>query len=334
MIPQKKFPSDKESWKVADDRSQPQSETINEIGHALLLSKEFIAAATSDATRRAYRSAIRHFLSWGGRLPANEAMIIQYLVAFSETLNPRTLSLKLTAISQWHRHQEFVDPCAFPSVRKVLLGISRTHGTPKQKAPALLLADVEKIVLHLQKDDSLKALRDCALLQIGYFGGFRRSELISLCISHLTWAQEGVVIQLQRSKTDQSGQGVTKAIPYGTGICCPVTALKKWIDAAEIHNRSIFRSVNKWGKVSENAINAASVNLILVDLASNAGLIHLSSISSHSLRRGMATSAYRAGAKFRDIKKQGGWRFDGTVQGYIDDADRFQENAVSGLLRP
>jgi integrase len=55
-------------------------------------------------------------------------------------------------------------------------------------------------------------------------------------------------------------------------------------------------------------------------------------ISSHSLRRGMATSAYRAGADFRDIKRQGGWRHDGTVQGYIE-AGRFEENAAAHLLK-
>ncbi|MDO8729210.1 MAG: integrase, partial [bacterium] len=55
--------------------------------------------------------------------------------------------------------------------------------------------------------------------------------------------------------------------------------------------------------------------------------------SSHSLRRGMATSAYRAGADFKDIKRQGGWRHDGTVQGYIEEAGQFEENAAGRLLQ-
>src|SRR5450830_114215 len=71
----------------------------------------------------------------------------------------------------------------------------------------------------------------------------------------------------------------------------------------------------------------------MADWAERAGIEHLTKVSSHSLRRGMATSAYRAGASFRDIKRQGGWRFDGTVQGYIDDADQFSESAVKGLLQ-
>ena len=298
------------------------------------LKKEFVSAATSENTRRTYRSAIRHFLTWGGRLPADESMVVSYLLSFSDSLNPRTLSLKVTAISQWHRHQGFVDPCATLGVRKLLLGITRARGQPKSKAPPLLLDDLEKMVLVQQQDASLKALRDCALLQIGFFGGFRRSELVSLQVNHVTWGKEGVLLLLPRSKTDQTGQGITKAIPYGKGVCCPATALKKWLESAKIHNGSIFRSVNKWGEIGELSIHAGSVNPILARWASIAGLTHMKEMSSHSLRRGMATSAYRAGASFRDIKRQGGWRFDGTVQGYIDDADRFTENAVNSLLKP
>jgi len=296
------------------------------------LQSEFLAAATSDNTRRAYRSAIRHFMNWGGQLPADVNTLINYLIEHAEILNPRTLSLKLTAISQWHRHQGFHDPCVSPQLRKVLLGIERKRGRPKQKASALLHADLEKIVIRLQKEVSPKAVRDNALLQIGFFGGFRRSELVGLQMENLKWEADGVLIQLPKSKTDQSGEGIVKAIPYGKNICCPCMALKKWLEYAKIHNGSIFRSVNKWGQIGDSSLNAASVNSILVNCAKLSGLGHLSKISSHSLRRGMATSAYRAGASFRDIKRQGGWRFDGTVQGYIEEADQFKENAIAGLL--
>ncbi|MFZ6753002.1 site-specific integrase [Undibacterium sp. Dicai25W] len=302
------------------------------IGVRRELQSEFIAAATSDNTRRAYRSAVRHFLNWGGHLPSDQETIIDYLIEFSGTLNPRTLSLKITAISQWHKHQGFNDPCVSPQLRKILLGIERKCGRPKQKASALLHEDLEKIVLFLQTANSLKSLRDNALLQIGFFGGFRRSELVNLKLENLKWERDGVLILLPKSKTDQTGAGISKAIPYGKGVCCPCAALKKWLDSAEIRDGYLFRGINKWGQVANTGLNAASVNAILSDCAEQAGVDHLLKLSSHSLRRGMATSAYRAGANFRDIKRQGGWRFDGTVQGYIEEADQFAENAMSGLL--
>lgn len=295
--------------------------------------REFLAAATSDNTRRTYRSAMRHFLAWGGVLPCDEATVIRYLLTYAQSLNPRTLALRLTALSQWHLYQGFADPASTPTVRKTLKGIERTHGRPKKKAKALPIEDLEHIVVGLAKMESLKAARDNALLQLGYFGGYRRSELVGLEVPHLAWEADGLVITLPRSKTDQEGEGVVKAIPYGDGACCPATALRLWLDAAGITSGPLFRPITKWGRLGDQALHPASVNTILEDCAELVGLDYVPQLSSHSLRRGMATSAYRAGADFRDIKRQGGWRHDGTVQGYIEEAEQFESNAAGRLLR-
>jgi integrase len=293
----------------------------------------FLAAATSENTRRAYRSAIRHFLTWGGKLPSDEATIIRYLLAHAQTLNPRTIALRLTALSQWHVHQDFADPVSRPMVRKTLVGIERMYGAPKKKAKALPVEDLELIVTSLLRLDTLKARRDNALLQLGFFGGYRRSEIVSLEVSHLSWETEGVVITLPRSKTDQRGEGIMKAIPFGDGVCCPVTALRNWLTSAKISSGALFRPVNQWQEVGSAALHASSVNTILTQCASLANLAYTPELSSHSLRRGMATSAHRAGASFSDIKRQGGWRHDGTVQGYIEEAGQFEDNAVNSLLK-
>lgn len=295
--------------------------------------RAFLAAATSDNTRRTYRSAIQHFLAWGGLLPCDQDAVVRYLLIYAPTLNPRTLALRLTALSQWHLHQGFPDPTSTPNVRKTLAGIERTHGTPKKKAKALPVADLAVIVAHLAGLDTLAAKRDNALLQVGYFGAFRRSELVGLSVADLAWEPEGVIVTLARSKTDQNGQGIVKAIPYGEGLCCPATALRIWLDSANITAGPLFRSVTRWDEVGADALNPASVNTVLERRAKAARLGYVPQLSSHSLRRGMATSAYRAGADFRDIKRQGGWRHNGTVQGYIEEAGRFEENAAGSLLR-
>lgn len=295
--------------------------------------RAFLAAATSDNTRRTYRSAIRHFLAWGGVLPSDETTMIRYLLAYAQSLNPRTLALRRTALSQWHVYQGFVDPASTPTVRKTLAGIERVHGKPKKKAKALPLEDLERIVVRLVALDALTTKRDNALLQLGYFGGYRRSEIVSLQVEHVAWEPEGIVITLPRSKTDQQGEGIIKAVPYGDSLCCPATALCAWLAAAGIASGPLFRPVSKWNEVGTDALHAGSVNTILANCAKRAGLNYVPQLSSHSLRRGMATSAHRAGADFRDIKRQGGWRHDGTVQGYIEEADRFEENAAGSLLR-
>lgn len=293
----------------------------------------FLAAATSDNTRRAYRSAIRHFLAWGGTLPSNERAIIAYLLAYAQSLNPRTLALRLTALAQWHTSQGFTDPTATVMVRKTLAGMMRIHGRPPQKAKALLLEDMKRIIAHLAQLNTLNAKRDNALLQIAYFGAFRRSEVVRLEIEHITWDKAGLVITLPRSKTDQTGQGMTKAIPLGEGLYCPTTALHTWLTAAGLTSGALFRPITRWGKIGTQFLHEASVNTILTNCAKMIHLDYLPQLSSHSLRRGLATSAYRAGARFQDIKRQGGWRHNGTVQGYIEEAGQFEDNAAASLLR-
>jgi len=87
--------------------------------------QDYVAAASSDNTRRAYRSAIRQFEKWGGRLPTNSHSLIRYMLDKAELLNPRTLDLHLTALSQWHHYQGFTDPARDPLVRKTMEGIRR-----------------------------------------------------------------------------------------------------------------------------------------------------------------------------------------------------------------
>ena len=296
--------------------------------------RQFLAAASSDNTRRAYRSAIHHFQNWGGLLPCDPAMVINYLLSYAESLNPRTLSVRVTALSQWHVFQGFSDPTAQADVRLTLRGIARSQGRPKKKAKALSLSDLETMVKHLASKEGLMAQRDSAVLQIAFFAALRRSELVALTVADLAWETEGLVITLPRSKTDQEGQGLVKAIPFGdpNGLC-PATALKRWLTAAEITEGVIFRRVTRWGEVGDKALDAGSVNAILVVIAKAAGLAQITDLSSHSFRRGLATSAIRAGAAFADVKRQGGWKNDATVHGYIEEANRFVENAAGTLLK-
>ena len=197
----------------------------------------------------------------------------------------------------------------------------------EKKAKALPIEDLERIVAQLASAGTLKAARDNALLQIRFCGGMRKSELVAIEVEHVGWAPEGIEIMLLRSKTDQLGEGGIKAIPYSAGPCCPATALRAWLNASGTTAGPVFRPISRWGVVADTALSEVSVNDVLAACATLGGLDYVPELSSHSLRRGMATSAHRAGADFRDIKKQGGWRHDGTVQGYIEEASRFEENA-------
>ena len=217
-----------------------RNEESNQIAHRESESlRHYLQAATSDNTRKAYRSAIRQFEKWGGRLPTDRDTVVRYLLARAESLNARTLDLHLTAISQWHHYQGVTDPVRDPLVRKTMEGIRRTHGQPKRKAKALRLEHIAQMVDYLRcLPDSKKKHRDIALVLTGFFGAFRRSELVAIQISDLNWEPEGLIIRLPRSKTDQQAAGLARALPFGTPGCCPATAIKAWMDSAEIAQAS------------------------------------------------------------------------------------------------
>lgn len=295
--------------------------------------RQYLQAATSDNTRKAYRSAIRQFEKWGGRLPSDRDTVMHYLLARAESLNPRTLDLHLTAISQWHHYQGLIDPVSDPLIRKTMDGIRRTHGQPKRKAKALRLEHIAQMVKHLrQLPDSKKKYRDIALVLTGFFGAFRRSELVTIQISDLVWEPEGLLIRLPRSKTDQQSIGMVRALPLGDESCCPATAIEAWLKVADITEGPLFRPINRWGHVQERALNPGAVNDLLKTLGSACQFDFVPDLSSHSFRRGLSTSAARERVDFELIKKQGGWKSDATVWEYIEDGQQFNNNASVILM--
>lgn len=293
----------------------------------------YLAAATSPNTRRAYQADIHHFEEWGGRLPANREGILNYLHEFAPKLNPRTLARRLTALKNWHIYQDFPDPTAHPSISKTMAGIMRIHGRPKEKAPPLLPEQLVRIATLLSKEETLRACRDNALLQIAFFGAFRQSEIVSICYEHINWQDQGIDILLTHSKTDQTHKGSYCALPFGNEQLCPVRVLKKWIEQSGIISGPLFRRLYPDDRLAEAPLSPLSVSNILRKRANDAAIPQANNFTSHSLRRGLATAASRDGASLPAIMRQGRWKNVNTVMEYIDAAQRFEENAADSVLK-
>lgn len=293
----------------------------------------YLAAATSYNTRKAYRSDIRQFELWGGKLPATPESIVTYLQAFAVQLNSRTLNRRLVALKHWHTYQGFPDPTIHPIVAKTMIGITRTHGKPKEKAPALTPEDLQLMVDKLKKDSSLLALRDCALLQIGFFGALRRSELTNIHYEHIKWMNEGIEILLPSSKTDQTHEGQYCSIPYGNELLCPVKALEEWLSQSGIKEGAIFRRINNNKIIAAKPLTPLSINHIIQRRAREANITNAHQLSPHSLRRGLATSAARANTSIHIIMRAGRWTQTNTVMEYIEASERFTENAAANVLQ-
>jgi integrase len=283
---------------------------------------EFVAAATSANTLRAYESDIAHFLAWGGSVPADAALVARYLATHAESLSMATLARRIVAIRRAHILRDLPDPTKSELVRLTIRGIRRRHGRPQRRVAPLKLDQLAVIISGL--GGTTRDSRDRALLLVGFAGAFRRSELISINSDCIKRSTAGFEIMLPRSKTDQEGTGRHVAIPRVGGPVCPAEALDGWLQRSNIPVGPLFRQVNKAGKILEGRLSAAAVANIVKDHVRKIGL-DPKNYSGHSLRAGFATSAAAAGLSAWQIKRQTGHVSDAVVSRYIRGIDLFDQ---------
>jgi site-specific recombinase XerD len=157
--------------------------------------REYLTNASARNTIRGYRSSFQQFEHWCGAanlpsLPASGETIALYLAAQAEHLKVATLVHHLAAIKKAHQAagMEFVGMDNL-LVTETLKGIKRTHGTAVNQKAALLTDDLRLILRTLPAN--LAGTRDRALLLIGFAGAFRRSELVGIEVSDLSFEGAG-----------------------------------------------------------------------------------------------------------------------------------------------
>ena len=222
--------------------------------------REYVQAALSDNTRRAYRSDLQHFIDWGGSIPATVQLIAKYLADHATSLSMATLSRRLVTIGKAHTTQGLTSPVNSELVRLVFRGIRHRHGRGQRAVTPVRPRDLLAMVVCL--DESLRAQRDRALLLIGFAGAFRRSELVAINFTDIERVIEGLIISLRRTKTNQEGKGRRVGIPYCKGPVCPVKALETWLQASGISEGPIFRPVNRHGQLGERALPGGPVGIL------------------------------------------------------------------------
>ncbi len=277
-------------------------------------------------TIRAYRSDFRDFKDFCDRnklssLPTNPKILAIYMTHISKNSKFSTLKRRLASIKVIHKAKGHYLDIKHPLIVENLLGIKRKIGSYQKAKKPILINDLKLIIKAINQSDEkfLKKLRDKSLILIGFAGGFRRSELVDLNIEDIEFVSEGVKIFVKRSKTDQSGEGLIKAIPFFINEeLCPVKALKSYINQ---------KSINK-GKLFE--ISDKSVALIIKKYVELAGL-EKNKYSGHSLRSGFATSTAEMGAEERSIMAMTGHKSNQMVRRYIKEADLFKNNALNKL---
>ncbi|MBL6082087.1 site-specific integrase [Belnapia sp. T18] len=296
--------------------------------------RTYASEAAAANTKRAYRAAWADFVGWcaiGGHtpLPAAPEVVGSFLAARASTHKAASLTMRLVAIGQAHRLKGHRLDRQHPAIRETMKGIRRTHGTAPAKKAAADVVVLRDAVSELAKIPGPRALRDRALLLVGFAGALRRSELVALDLADIRFVAEGMVLTLRRRKTDQEGQGTEIAIPFGQSErTCPVLNLRAWLEAAGITSGPVFVSVNRGGAVGSARLSPIDVARV-VKAAMEAAGADPTGFSGHSLRSGFITSAARAGVAERHIQNQSGHRSLPVLRGYIRRGSLFVDNAAA-----
>ncbi len=302
------------------------NELITDIKNLELETIKNLKNSKASNTLRAYQADFKDFSSFCRKnglssMPTEPKILSLYLTHLSATSKYSTLKRRIASISVIHKAKGYYLDTKHPLIMENLHGIKRVKGSNQKAKKPILINDLKLIINQidqLNKSEN-KKIRDKAIILIGFSGGFRRSELVNIEYEDIEFVDQGVKIFVKRSKTDQSGEGMIKAIPYfDNKIFCPVLILKEWINKTKIKSGKIFNISDK------------SVALIIKKYASLSGL-DPNKYGGHSLRSGFATSTAESGAEERNIMAMTGHKTTQMVRRYIKEANLFKNNALNKI---
>ena len=298
-----------------------------------------LQSSKANNTIRAYKSDFNDFGLFCAKngfksLPSKPKIISLYLTHLSsKDAKISTIKRRLVSIGVIHRLKGHYLDTKHPSIIENIMGIKRRKGSIQKGKKPLLINNLKLLINVIDEDnhDEVVRLRNRSIILIGFSGGFRRNELVSLDFDDLDFVSEGLKINLKRSKTDQFGEGSVKGLPYfDNSRYCPVLSLKKWIEVSNIDSGPLFRRFSKGSKLTKNRLTDQTVALLIKKYLKLAG-IDSKNYSGHSLRSGFATSAAESGAEERSIMAMTGHKSTEMVRRYIKEANLFKNNALNRI---
>lgn len=301
--------------------------------------RERIAGGVAVETTRAYARQWATFGTWcqdAGRvpLPATPETLAEYVTSLADAgYADSTIEQAMAAIRTMHRTAGYKGEPDTDAALLVLRDHRReSRRRPKQATPILI--DELRAMIATCDHDTPRGLRDHVLLVLGVALMGRRSEMAALELDDLTETNDGLVVLIRRSKTDQAAKGREVAIPYGQHAeTCPVRVMRAWIALLAEHGITegrVLRSVTRHGHIGER-LNARHVDSVVKERVATAGLPEPEGYSAHSLRAGGATLSAIAGHPISAIAEHGGWApTSPVVIGYVRRVSRWRDNALHG----
>jgi site-specific recombinase XerD len=286
-----------------------------------------IQSSKSLNTIRAYKSDFKDFSNFCKKnnfksLPADPKIVSFYITHLSSISKVSTLKRRLASISVVHKIKGFYIDIKHPLIIENFMGIQRKLGVFQKSKKPILINELKEIIKKIEttEKNEIKKIRNKALILVGFAGGFRRSELVNLKLDDLEFTKEGLKIFIQRSKNDQSGEGMTKAIPYFKDkTFCPVVSIKNWIEIIKNKTNSLIFDISD-----------KMVAVLIKKYLQKAGFDN-TKYSGHSLRSGFATVAADHGADEKSIMNMTGHKSSSMVRRYIKETNLFKNNPLNKI---
>lgn len=311
----------------------------------------YATRARGDGTRRAYRTAWRHFSAWCeglGRspLPVDPDTLAMYIVRRADDgLAVSSLRVALAAIRTAHLLAGRSLDLRHPRLAMVFEGITRSKGVrPRRQATPAVPSTLRLMLTACPGPATPLGARDRAMLLLGFGAALRRSELVGLTIGDVApVAGRGLMLTVRRSKTDQQGRGQPVAIwaNLAEPDFCPAVALESWLafrrrgpDLAGVASdaeRPLFCGLTKAGRLSGAKLSDKAVVRLVKQAAEDAGF-DPALYSGHSLRAGLATAAADTGAGLAELMRQTRHRSTEVALGYLRPADLWRNNVTERLF--
>lgn len=241
---------------------------------------------------------------------------------------PDTVRRRLATWSTLTKWRGLTGVFSSPALKSAIrLAVRATLRTRRRKSAKAVTGDVLAKLLATCSTESLRDIRDRAILMVGFAsGGRRRSEIAGLRVDQLTFETPievpdgsplpSVAIHLRRTKT--SGAEHSEVV-YLTGR--PVDALNAWLAVARIETGSIFRKIDRWGNISKRALEPGAINGIIKQRVAMAGL-DAEEFSAHGLRSGYLTEAANHGVPLPEAMEQSRHRSAQQASSYYNNATR------------
>jgi len=295
--------------------------------------QSLLEASLAENTHRTYGSAIRLFRIWCTKnrfnaLPATAEVVAEYIASLIAA-GKRGSSVKIhaCAIAHLHNSNGYCTPTDSYLVRAVLRGAMRLRGSLVDQKLPVVVADFRDVLQHVP--DTLIGRRDRAMLSLCFAGALRRSEVAALRFEDMTLSEAGVTICIRKSKTDFQGRGAYIGVPNGRAIEV-VSALRDWLDAANITKGAVFRPVYR-NRVLARTVEPLLVSRVLKAYLEKAG-IDPARYGAHSLRAGFITSAAEAGVSLVRIMDHSRHVDPRHVREYVRRANLFLDHPGDAFL--